>query len=113
MSQRESEFWTRARRARDKLIDQFIHDPDVSGIDIGYPPEWDERTEQIVLRIHVREHWMKARPNQRLTFPEVIDGIPVIVMLGEYRLDTGSSELDENWVVRTHHERQDKDAGKQ
>jgi hypothetical protein len=88
MSQRDSEFWTKARRARDTLIDRFIHLPDVSGIDIGYGPDRGEDAEEIVLRIHVRERWMKANPETRVTFPEQVDGIPVVVMLGEYPLET-------------------------
>jgi hypothetical protein len=96
MSQNNPEFWNKVRRARDRLVDQFLDHPDVSLIDIGYPPERDEGTEEIVLRIHVRERWTKATPDQRLAFPEEMDGIPVIVMLGDYRLDTDASELDED-----------------
>jgi hypothetical protein len=94
MLQRDSTFWTRARGARDKLVDRFIHHPDVSSIDIGYPPQRDQGAEEIVLRIHVRERWMKARPEERVAFPEEIDGIPVIVMLGDYQLDTDAPELE-------------------
>lgn len=96
MSQRDSEFWTKARRAREKLIDRFIHHPDVSGIDIGYPPDWDGKPEEIVLRIHVRERWMKAKPDQRVAFPRDVDGIPVVVMPGDYRLDTDARQLNED-----------------
>ena len=96
MSQRDSEFWTKARRARDKLIDRFIHHPDVSGIDIGYAPERGKETKEIVLRIHVRERWMKAKPEERVAFPEQVDGIPVVVVLGEYRLDTDASAVGED-----------------
>jgi hypothetical protein len=88
MSQADSESWIRARRARDKLADQFLDHPDVSLIDIGYALERDERTEEVVLRIHVRERWMKAKPEERVTFPKQVDGVPVVVMLGEYRLET-------------------------
>jgi hypothetical protein len=96
MSQNSREFRSRVRRARDRLEDQFLDHPDVKLIDIGYPPEQDEGTEEIALRIHVREHWMKAKPGQRLAFPKDMDGIPVIVMLGDYQLDTDTSELDED-----------------
>ena len=89
MSPRNSEFWNRARRARDKLVDQFLNHPDVSLIDIGYAPaEQAEGTEEVVLRIHVRENWLKAKPGERVAFPEEIDGIPIIVMPGDYRLET-------------------------
>ncbi|MBE9508355.1 MAG: hypothetical protein IMY86_09935 [Chloroflexi bacterium] len=95
MSQEDSEFWTRARRARDELVDQFINHPDVSLIDAGYPPEQGEGTEEVVLRIHVRERWMRAKPDERVAFPDQVDGIPVVVMLGEYRLDTDASAAGE------------------
>ena len=106
MSQRDSEYWTKARRARDKLIDRFMHHPDVSGIDIGYPPERDEETEEIVLRVQVREHWMEAKADERNAFPEQVDGIRVVVMSREYRLDTTAPELDEDqaiWRVQDEH----------
>ena len=86
MSQQDSEFWTKARGAQEKLVNQFIHHPDVSLIDIGYPPESDEKNREVVLRIHVRERWLKARPEERVTFPEEVDGIRVVVMPGDYRL---------------------------
>ncbi|MFQ5473951.1 MAG: hypothetical protein ACE5FA_13865, partial [Dehalococcoidia bacterium] len=95
MSQEDSEFWARARLARDKLVDQVLDHPDVSLIDIGYAPERDEETEEIVLRIHVRERWMKAEPEERVAFPEDVDGIPVIVMLGDYRLETDAPAASE------------------
>jgi hypothetical protein len=95
MSQLDSEFWHRARRARDKLAAQFLNHPDVTLIDIGYAYEEGQRTDQIALRIHVHERWMKAKPEERVTFPEQVDGIPVAVMLGEYRLDTDASASGE------------------
>lgn len=88
MSPRDSEFWRKARRARDKLVDQFLNHPDVSLIDIGYAPKSGEETREIALRIHVRERWIKARPEERIAFPKQVDSIPVIVMLGDYELET-------------------------
>jgi hypothetical protein len=88
-----SEFWNRAHRARDKLADRFLNHPDVSLIDIGYPMERGKIiSEDIVLRVHVRQRWMKAKPEERVTFPEKVDDIPVMVMLGEYQpeANTGS-----------------------
>jgi hypothetical protein len=86
MSQDEA-FWARASRARDKLAARYLDHPDVTLIDIGYAPEGGAEAGEIVLRIHVRERWMNAKPGERVAFPEQIDGIPVAVMLGEYRLD--------------------------
>ena len=96
MSQSEPEFWARARRARDKLVRQFIYHLDVNLIDIGYAPERSEGTEEIVLRIHVKERWMKAKPEERVAFPAQVDGIPVVVMVEDFRLDTGLPRLDED-----------------
>jgi hypothetical protein len=95
MSQVDSEFWDRARRARDKLAAQFLDHPDVSLIDIGYAPERGEETEEVVLRIHVRERWVKAQPEERVAFPKQVDGIPVVVILGEYQLETDAPTADE------------------
>ncbi len=98
MSQKDSEFWARARRARDKLVDQFLDHPDVSLIDIGYAPKRGEEAEEIALRIHVRERWTKAKPETRIDFPNQVEGISVVVMVGEYRLEmdtpTASEESD-------------------
>jgi len=84
MSQRNSELWNRARRARVKLVDQFLKHPQVSLIDIGYAPaEQSNSGEEIVLRIHVRETWLEEKPAERVAFPGQIDGIPIIVISGE------------------------------
>jgi len=83
MAQRDSEFWTKARRARDILIDRFIGHPDVIGVDIGYAPDRGQETEEMVLRIHVRERWMKADPATRVAFPEQVEGISVVIVPGE------------------------------
>lgn len=86
MSHRNSEFWTIARRARDKLVDQFLDHPDVSLIDIGYDPdaEGGGHAEHIVLRVHVR----RPLTREEVGLPAQIDGIPVRVMVvGDYRLE--------------------------
>jgi hypothetical protein len=84
MSQDEA-LWTRARQARDKLVDRYLAHPDVTLIGIGHAPEGGEQAGQLVLRIHVRERWMNAKPEDRVAFPEQVDGIPVVVLPGEYR----------------------------
>jgi len=95
MSQGNTEFWNRARLARDKLVGQFLDHPDVDLIDIGHPMEGGEITEKkLVLRVHVRERWMEASPDERLAFPDQVDGISVVVMLGEYRRETGDPAAD-------------------
>ena len=95
MSPQEAELWSIARRARDKLADQFLDHPDVSLIAIGYAPEVDEGTRSIALRIHVRERWFRSKPEERVTFPADVDGIPVVVVPAAYRLEPGHPPLDE------------------
>ena len=84
MSQRNSEFWNRARRARDKLVDQFLDHPDVNLIDIGYDVDQEgrEATERIALRVHIR----RSLARELLGLPAEIDGIPIRVV-ADYRLE--------------------------
>lgn len=81
------EFLKKATRARDQLIEQYMHDPDVTMIDVGYDPEKEKTAENAVLRIHVRQRWMNASSDKRTAFPKEVDGIRVIVLPGEFRLD--------------------------
>jgi len=84
MSQEDSEFWTKARGARDKLVDQFLDHPDVSLIDIGYPMEGGKITKkELVLRVHVRRSSAKVE----LGLPREIDDIPVHVVVADYGLE--------------------------
>jgi len=85
--QTDSESRAKLERARDKLVAKYIYHPDVTLIDIGYPLADDQETKELVLRIHVRSRWMKSSSEQRTSFPEKVDGIPVIVMSGDYKLE--------------------------
>lgn len=96
MTQPETEFQGRARRALNKLVERYIYDPDVTFIDAGYASATqDETTEDIVLRIHVRERWMNTRLEERTAFPEQVDGIPVIVVPVGFHLETNVPIEDE------------------
>lgn len=81
------EFLKKATHARDQLIEQYMHDPDVTMIDVGYDPEKEKTAENAALRIHVRKRWMDASSDKRTAFPKEVDGIRVIVVPGEFRLD--------------------------
>ncbi|MFN2171563.1 MAG: hypothetical protein ACK2U0_21035 [Candidatus Promineifilaceae bacterium] len=95
MPNHDAEFWNKARRARDKLVKQYIDHPDVSLIDIGYAPEQSEGSETIALRIHVKESWLQAEPEERVEFPSNQDGIPVVVVPGDYELSSDTLSEDE------------------
>ncbi len=77
-------------RAQEKLVTRFGNHPDVSLIDIGYDPGSDAFPYNVVLRIHVRWRWIVAPPEERVAFPTEVDGIPVIVIPGDYRPETNS-----------------------
>jgi hypothetical protein len=83
----ELESMARLERARDKLVAQYIYHPDVTLIDIGYPLANDKVGKELVLRIHVRDRWVNSPPDQRTELPEELEGIPIIIMSGEYRLE--------------------------
>ncbi len=85
MSSEQTEFWNRARRARNKLADQFLSHAEVSLIDIGYDLEAEGKAEskEIVLRVHVRQPATK----ETLGLPAEIDNIPVRVIVADYRLE--------------------------
>lgn len=77
----------RLERARDKLVARYILHPDVTLIDIGYRLEDEKERKELVLRIHVRDRWMKSSPENRTNFPDELDGIPVIVLSGDFKLE--------------------------
>ncbi len=79
----DAEFLDRVRRARQLLSEQFIHQPGVSLIDIGYDPQDQSGTPRLVLRVYLK-HSVSA---QALGIPTEIDGIPVRVLTGDYRLE--------------------------
>ncbi|MCI0388267.1 MAG: hypothetical protein MOB07_05825 [Acidobacteria bacterium] len=83
MSQESPEFWARAKRARDKLANRFENHPQVSLIDLGYDPENGESAGQVVLRVHVRQ----PIDRQALGLGDEIDGIPVLVVVGDYQAE--------------------------
>jgi hypothetical protein len=88
MGSHEKGIEDRARRALEKLVTEHLDSPGVTNIDIGYAPDSRDRTPaQLVLRVHVDDSWMKTAPEDRTFFPDDVDGFPVIVMRGNYRLE--------------------------
>jgi hypothetical protein len=72
----------RARRARDALARRFGARPGVTGIDIGLDPaQGADPDATIALRVHVARG-AAAPPD----LPGEVDGIPVRVLTGDYRL---------------------------
>jgi hypothetical protein len=92
MSPRDSTLWVQARRARDKVAEQYINHPDVILIDIGYEPE---DSEEVVLRIHIRQRRLLAEPEEHTTFPQQVDGFPIRIIPGEYRPEIDAPTVEE------------------
>jgi hypothetical protein len=95
MMQQDNKFWSRAQHAREKLAAQYLGDSDVSLIDIGRPMAPAQKGDAIVIRIHVRKRWLEARPEDRTAFPAEFEGIPVIVMHGDYQFETDAGSAGE------------------
>ena len=83
MSISEPEFWQRANQAREKLSLQLSGRPEVSLIDLGLDPKDPFGSKQIFLRVHLRH----AADIQQLAIPQEVDGMPVIVIIADYRLE--------------------------
>ena len=78
MQQPDAAWWARARQARDQLAQQLLQHPDVSLIDIGMDPQGAGHLP--VLRVHVR-----GAGSTGPAVPDDVDGIPVRVILGDYK----------------------------
>lgn len=86
MSKQNREAWTKARSVQEKLAEQFLSHPDVTMIDIGQTSAEEQTPGQPAVRIHVKADWFKAKPEERVAFPKEVDGVPVVVIQGEYRV---------------------------
>ena len=70
-----------------RLQAEFGGHPDVSLIDLGYQREEGRLTRSPILRVHVRDRWLAAKPEDRVAFPAEVEGIPVEVTRGEDELE--------------------------
>lgn len=86
MPANDNELRTKARLARDKLVNQFFDHPDVSLIDISYPNA-SKKHKKTTLRIHVKERWFTTKQNNKVIFPKEIDGFSVEIIHGNYELE--------------------------
>jgi endonuclease G len=72
------------QEAYEKAVKTFGQRANVTGIDIGYKYDAGVRTEEIAVRIHVREKIPLEALSDADIFPKDIDGIPVDVIQGHY-----------------------------
>lgn len=83
MSSSEDESWGKASKVRDKLVEELIHDPRVSLIDIGYDPAEIAHSKQIAVRVHFR----RESDKEASRLPSEIDGIKIMKLVGDYSLE--------------------------
>ena len=80
MKQHNAESWKKAVDARQDLVDQYANDPNVTLIDIGYPPQDCAHRDQIAIRVHVTDQWFATHADGCVTSKRGADDIPVCVV---------------------------------
>jgi len=68
----------------EKVVKTFGQRANVTGIDIGYKYDGGVRTDQVTVRIHVREKIPTEALSEAETFPREIDGVAIDVIQGHY-----------------------------
>jgi len=68
----------------EKVVKTFSQRANVTGIDIGYKYDSGVRTDQITVRIHVREKVPMEALTEAEAFPKEIDGVAIDVIQGHY-----------------------------
>jgi endonuclease G len=74
------------QQAYEEARRDYIKRGDVTGVDIGYKYVEGRRTDDIVVRIHVKEKKSETALEVEEIFPKEINGIPVDVIQGVYGL---------------------------
>lgn len=65
---------------------KYMHREYITGIDIGYKYVNSESTEKLAIRFHVKEKIPKSALDAIELFPEEIEGFPIDVIQGNYKL---------------------------
>ena len=73
------------QQAYRKALKEYIRRDYVTGIDIGYKYDGDKRTNDIVVRIHVRKKIAESALESAEIFPKEIDGVPIDVIQATYQ----------------------------
>ena len=71
-------------KAYEKALKSYGYRPEVTGVDIGYKYNGFERTNEIAVRIHVREKIPLSLLQAAEVLPREIDGVPIDVIQGNY-----------------------------
>ena len=88
------------QQAYQKAFKAYMGRNNVTGIDIGYKYVNAQRTDDIVVRIHVREKIPESALEATEVFPKEIDGVPVDIIQAIYRPTAAIESLFERRVRR-------------
>ncbi len=72
---------------------KFGHRKNVTGIDIGYKWEGDERTKERCVRVHVQEKKDKSVLEAAEVFPSDINGVTLDIIEGYYKINEAIAQL--------------------
>ena len=72
----------------EKVVKTYGQRANVTGIDVGYKYDGGVRTDQITVRIHVREKIALEALTEAEVFPKEIDGVAIDVIQGHYSPST-------------------------
>ncbi|MEM0977175.1 MAG: hypothetical protein AAGJ34_06555 [Pseudomonadota bacterium] len=72
--------------AQRKVYSLFRRRPNFTGADVGYRWNGDKKTKELVVRIHVNAKIPVAELDEKDVFPAEIDGIPLDVIEGPYKI---------------------------
>jgi hypothetical protein len=82
----------RARIVKDRVTDELRRYPNVVGVGVGYKLVGGRPTSTVAVRVYVREKVPEAQLDRAARLPKDIEGVPVDVVEGEFRLlDTPTS----------------------
>lgn len=79
--------------SRDKLekvrrtaFRMFAHRPNFTGVDVGYAWDGETQSDRISVRVHLARKLPLAELESHLVIPKEIDGVPIDVIQGDYRV---------------------------
>ena len=78
----------------DQVVKTYSHRENVTGVDIGFRYDKGKRTNQIAVRIHVKEKIPEHALEADEIFPKTIDGIPIDVIQAVYTPHRRSSAIE-------------------
>ena len=82
------------QKVYDHVVKTYSHRENVRGVDVGFRYDKGKRTNQMAVRIHVREKIPEHAIEADEIFPKTIDGVPIDVIQAVYTLHLQSATLE-------------------